>query len=332
MSAIHDRISMHRKAMGLTQEQLGAKLGISGQAVSKWEKGESMPDILLLPELCDIFGITIDDLLRDHPTEVKEETRYEKTVQDFCACAKEWGRNTTVVDMISHMVDSIYGASFQGKVICAPDDEGFCIHHRDGMSFAVSKNSFEEKLLSMDPHHTADYLEVFKEPVTLSVLRCMSFHRAATEEEIHKALNQSEGEDFAPEALDEELLRALKASDGEKISCSMIQRKCSVGYGTASKWIERLTEAGAIEKREESPFFYLTKGCGVGPYTVRRTLHELMKRHIICMEEDGSGKTGYLWDVSMTGVLMLLAGCHAADSCAFDKGEFGWVFVRGRGE
>ena len=216
MSAIHDRISMHRKAMGLTQEQLGAKLGISGQAVSKWEKGESMPDILLLPKLCDIFGITTDDLLRDSPTEVEEETRYEKTVKDFCVCAIESGRNTTVVDMTSRLVDSIYGTSFRGKVICAPDNEGFCIHHQDGMSFAVSKNSFEEKILSMDPHHTADFLGIFQNPVALAVLRCMSFHSAVTEEEIHKALNQSGGEDVAPEALDEDLLRALKASDGGK--------------------------------------------------------------------------------------------------------------------
>lgn len=62
-TAIHEKICTLRKAKGLTQEQLGAKLGISGQAVSKWEKGETLPDILLLPDLCKILGISADELL-----------------------------------------------------------------------------------------------------------------------------------------------------------------------------------------------------------------------------------------------------------------------------
>lgn len=63
MKAINEKISELRKAAGITQEQLGAKLGVSGQAVSKWEKGESMPDILLLPDLCKLLGTSADDLL-----------------------------------------------------------------------------------------------------------------------------------------------------------------------------------------------------------------------------------------------------------------------------
>ncbi|PWM45601.1 MAG: hypothetical protein DBX47_04160 [Clostridiales bacterium] len=61
---VNEKIHKFRKAKKLTQEQLGQKLGLTPQAVSKWEKGLTMPDILLLPELCDIFGISIDDLLR----------------------------------------------------------------------------------------------------------------------------------------------------------------------------------------------------------------------------------------------------------------------------
>ncbi len=60
---IHERIAFLRKEKALTQEQLGALLGISGQAVSKWEKGESMPDILLLPDLCAILQTSADYLL-----------------------------------------------------------------------------------------------------------------------------------------------------------------------------------------------------------------------------------------------------------------------------
>ena len=57
------RIVEHRKRLGLTQDQLAEKLGITAQAVSKWENDLSCPDIATLPKLADIFGITTDELL-----------------------------------------------------------------------------------------------------------------------------------------------------------------------------------------------------------------------------------------------------------------------------
>ena len=55
-------IALHRKRLDLTQEGLALKLGVTNQAVSKWESGQSCPDIALLPSLADLFGITIDEL------------------------------------------------------------------------------------------------------------------------------------------------------------------------------------------------------------------------------------------------------------------------------
>ena len=57
------RITTNRKRLGLTQDQLAEKLGITAQAVSKWENDLSCPDISILPKLADIFGITTDELL-----------------------------------------------------------------------------------------------------------------------------------------------------------------------------------------------------------------------------------------------------------------------------
>lgn len=57
------RIAASRKHLGLTQDQLAEKLGITAQAVSKWENDLSCPDISILPKLADIFGITTDELL-----------------------------------------------------------------------------------------------------------------------------------------------------------------------------------------------------------------------------------------------------------------------------
>ena len=55
-------ISKYRKAKGLTQEELGTKLGVSNQSVSKWESEVSMPDVMLLPEIANALNITLDDL------------------------------------------------------------------------------------------------------------------------------------------------------------------------------------------------------------------------------------------------------------------------------
>ena len=56
------KIAYYRRLIGLTQEELAERVGVSTQAVSKWEQQLSCPDILLLPELAKIFGITIDEL------------------------------------------------------------------------------------------------------------------------------------------------------------------------------------------------------------------------------------------------------------------------------
>ena len=55
-TTIGDRIKYHRKRLGMTQEQLAERMGVSAQAVSKWENNLSCPDISVLPELAEVFG------------------------------------------------------------------------------------------------------------------------------------------------------------------------------------------------------------------------------------------------------------------------------------
>lgn len=59
-------IAAFRKREGMTQAVLGEKINFSDKAVSKWERGESVPDVLTLVELAKVFGVTLDDLLKDH--------------------------------------------------------------------------------------------------------------------------------------------------------------------------------------------------------------------------------------------------------------------------
>ncbi len=64
-----------RKAKGLTQKELAEKLGVSFQAVSKWENGDALPDVALLPELCDILDTTADKLLSGGSLVLKNRKR-----------------------------------------------------------------------------------------------------------------------------------------------------------------------------------------------------------------------------------------------------------------
>ena len=78
MDTIGTRIARRRKELKMTQEDLAVKLGVSAQAVSKWENDASCPDISLLPQMVKVLDITTDELLTGKTSKVQvlpEETR-----------------------------------------------------------------------------------------------------------------------------------------------------------------------------------------------------------------------------------------------------------------
>ena len=79
-------IAYFRKSKGYTQEKLGSKLGVTNQAVSKWESETSMPDIIILPRIANTLDVTLNDLFAEHiiQTSVQEsKVINEKAVHDF---------------------------------------------------------------------------------------------------------------------------------------------------------------------------------------------------------------------------------------------------------
>jgi transcriptional regulator with XRE-family HTH domain len=65
------RIALLRKQKPMTQEELAEKMGVSSQAVSKWENDVSCPDIQLLPRLARLLGVTVDELLSGKSQDVQ---------------------------------------------------------------------------------------------------------------------------------------------------------------------------------------------------------------------------------------------------------------------
>ena len=70
---IADNLIELRKRKKYTQQDLGNMLGYSDKAISKWEKGESLPDIEVLYQLANLYGVTLDFLTKEGSYEEKKE-------------------------------------------------------------------------------------------------------------------------------------------------------------------------------------------------------------------------------------------------------------------
>jgi transcriptional regulator with XRE-family HTH domain len=72
-------IATLRKEKGYTQEELATKLNVSNKSISRWENGRTMPDLSIIPTLCDILGITINELLSGEKINSSE---YQKRLEE----------------------------------------------------------------------------------------------------------------------------------------------------------------------------------------------------------------------------------------------------------
>lgn len=83
---IGEFISALRKANGLTQQDVADRLNVSNKAVSRWERGECAPDLMLIPAIAEMFGVTCDELLKGErifntTQAVKSEPKVEKQLK-----------------------------------------------------------------------------------------------------------------------------------------------------------------------------------------------------------------------------------------------------------
>lgn len=133
MKTLGERIADFRRERGITQENLAGTIGVSPQAISKWENNATMPDIMLLPIIADTLGVTIDALFGiSHAVQSKPINNYEETpmaVYDeildtvgkafdndsFAECAKEQFAKTP--ECHSGFVSEVSGAVYANKDI-----------------------------------------------------------------------------------------------------------------------------------------------------------------------------------------------------------------------
>lgn len=88
-------IAESRKQKNLTQSQLSEKLGITDKAISKWERGIAMPDSSIMLELCDILGITVNELLSGE--KINMENNNQKNEQLLLEMTKELEKKNKMI-------------------------------------------------------------------------------------------------------------------------------------------------------------------------------------------------------------------------------------------
>ncbi len=217
---ISEKIQELRKARSMTQAELGEKLGITSQAISKWEKGESLPDIMMLPALCQLLGVSVDALL---------EMPFEARKQIFTESLGEYAKESGVVN-----------ASFDGMYACAKstDDsmrtgsahqcyDGISVCTEEGIAFVIKGEKTIQKLLSMDLSEVRAVLDIVGDESTMKVISSLDFSVGTTE----VSISSSTG--LPVETVENILFKLMKSglcecnSDGE---CTFGHR----GYALAS--------------------------------------------------------------------------------------------------
>lgn len=103
---IGEKISKYRKLKGFTQEQLGESVGVSGQAVSKWENG-GVPDTYLLPTISKVLGVSIDALFGVEK-KISDYTQDEILDDLFKFCLQKMHCKDDRMDFFKFLFDTIW--------------------------------------------------------------------------------------------------------------------------------------------------------------------------------------------------------------------------------
>lgn len=106
-SIVAKNIGRLRQASGMTQAELAAKLNYSDKAVSKWERGESLPDVAVLAQIADLFQVSLDWLVRGEVMSaepaVKERSHLNRVLVTVMSVVLVW-LVAALVFMVIHLI------------------------------------------------------------------------------------------------------------------------------------------------------------------------------------------------------------------------------------
>ena len=100
-------LAHYRKLLGLTQTELAEKLNYSDKSISKWERGDGLPDLTVTVQLAEIFGLTPNDLLAEKPRKRLLTTR-NKTIITMLSIGLTWLVATVLFFFFEIILPNVY--------------------------------------------------------------------------------------------------------------------------------------------------------------------------------------------------------------------------------
>lgn len=168
MNTIGEKIAEIRKERNMTQEELAGIIGVSAQSISKWENNVTMPDIMLLPLLADIFGTTIDELFSVERLPKKNIFPYEETPD-------------AVYDMILNTMwqseDPDYAPKARKRFADNPEQSSGFVSMKSGGVYAnrdialAFLPDYKSAVSLLDSQKAADFLSVLADRTVREVLK-----------------------------------------------------------------------------------------------------------------------------------------------------------------
>lgn len=112
---VGQNITRLRKMANLTQLELAEKLNYSDKSVSKWEQGNGIPDVRILVQLADLFGVSVDDLVRDHSNEKEQVMPKNAKLRQRLITVLLSGGLCWLVAVVLFVLLGIFGSTLQYK-------------------------------------------------------------------------------------------------------------------------------------------------------------------------------------------------------------------------
>ena len=273
--SIGENIAKYRKVKRLTQEQLGELLGVTNQAVSKWELDVSMPDVMLLPKISNALGITLEELygIKAADERVKADD-FPKAANDhliefMVRQSGVWFNfNKTQEENINYHKKTIYES-----IDCV---EG-CISDKAGAVFISGDISF----INTD-YKTLGSESIFEKREIGSKLKKL------TDSRTRKVLSYLYKESF----LDKE-------TNNKHFHIDPVAKACGISEEDAFEALDNLRSIGLFEiyvENNETEYIFL-KSQAVFVFAAFKLLDRLARDHVFNVRRDTSTQSDYCFEM-----------------------------------
>lgn len=211
MLQFKDKIKKLRKEKDMTQEQLAEYMGVSPQAVSRWETGATCPDIFALPSLAELFGISIDELLG------VDEKEKQKDIRSIISVAEEKLNKGIIDEPIVELRNALNKYPNNEQLLCslmyalyvACEDEELCKAY-DGEIVSIA-NRIEQHSTDSDSRNTArsilfrHYCDTNRKAEALQIADGMARIETCLERNIYWALDGDDRIAYLKERMSDDL-------------------------------------------------------------------------------------------------------------------------------